>query len=365
MEAMMIDLSTNYMGLPLKNPLVVASCCLTGTLDGVRQCAEAGAGAVVLRSLFEEQIRGDISSLSRHAENYSGYGEAFQYLQSYGTAFGPAYYLRLVKEAKQAVTIPIIASLNCVSADSWAGYAHQLQEAGADAIELNVSILATDSSRPCDQIVADYLNILHEVKHQVNIPVAMKIGPYFTSLPHAAKRLTSDQAEAPVYSVGWLGKDRQTGKVTREGADALVLFNRFYRFDIDIDKQQLTHGSPYSSPNDMADVLRWISLLYGTINCDFAATTGIHTGDGVIKALLAGANVTQLCSTLYLNGLEQISVIETELRRWMENNGYSSLAEFRGHLSRHTSHTPKDYERQQYVKMFIERDGQTTDLRSE
>ncbi len=361
----MIDLSTNYMGLPLKNPLVVASSCLTGTLDGVRQCAEAGAGAVVLRSLFEEQIMGDISSLSRHADDYSGYGEAYQYLQSYGTAFGPQQYLQLIRQAKQAVTIPIIASLNCVSADSWAEYAHQLEESGADAIELNVSILPTESSRPCEQIVADYLNILRAVKHQAGIPVALKIGPFFTSFAHVAKQLTSDQAEAPVYSVGWLGKDRQAGKVTGKGADALVLFNRFYRFDIDIDKQQLTHGSPYSSAHDMADTLRWISLLYGTINCDFAATTGIHDGRGAIKALLAGATITQLCSTLYLNGLDQIGLIEKELRHWMENNGYRSLAEFRGKLSRHTSKAPKDYERLQYVKMFIERDGQTTDLRCE
>jgi len=361
----MIDLSTNYMGLPLKNPLVVASCCLTGTLEGVRQCAEAGAGAVVLRSLFEEQIKGEISSLSLHAEEYSGYGEAFQYLQSYGTAFGPSQYLKLVKEAKRAVTIPIIASLNCVSADSWASYAHQLQEAGADAIELNVSILPTDSSRPCDHIVADYLNILREVKHQANIPVAMKIGPYFTSFAHIAKRLTSDQAEAPAYSVGWMGKDRQPGKVIRKGADALVLFNRFYRFDIDIDNQQLTHGSPYSSPHDMADMLRWVSLLYGTVNCDFAATTGIHDGTGAIKALLAGASVAQLCSTLYLHGLGQIGVIEKELRHWMEHKGYTSLAEFRGRLSRHNSTAAKDYERLQYVKMFIEQDSPAADLRSE
>ncbi|MFO7813580.1 MAG: dihydroorotate dehydrogenase-like protein [Pelovirga sp.] len=362
---MLTDLSTNYMGLALENPLVVASCCLTGTLDGVRQCAEAGAGAVVLRSLFEEQIRGEISSLSRHAEDYPGYGEAFQYLQSYGTAFGPQQYLQLVRQAKQAVTIPIIASLNCVSADSWAGYAQQLQQAGADAIELNVSILATDSSRPCEHIVADYLGILRAVKHQANIPVALKIGPYFTSLAHVAKLLTSDQAEAPAYSVGWLGKDRQTGKVTSQGADALVLFNRFYRFDIDIDKHQLTHGSPYSSPHDMADTLRWISLLYGTVDCDFGATTGIHDSTGVIKALLAGATVTQLCSTLYLHGLSSIRVIEKELRQWMENNGYRSLADVRGCMSRHASNAPKDYERLQYVKMFIEQHGRTPNLRNE
>ncbi len=361
----MIDLSTNYMGLSLKNPLLVASCCLTGTLDGVRQCAEAGAGAVVLRSLFEEQIRQEVASLSRHAEDYSGYGEAFQYLQSYGAAFGPSQYLQLVREAKRSVSIPIIASLNCVSADSWVSYAHQLEAAGADAIELNIGILPTDSSRPGDQIVADYLNILRNVKKQAGIPVALKIAPYFTSFSHVAKRLTSDQVDISAASGGWSGKDGQTGHVSCNGADALVLFNRFYRIDIDLDKLQLTHGSPCSSPPDMADTLRWISLLYGTINCDFAATSGIHDGGGAIKALLVGASVIQLCSTLYLHGLGQIGVIEKEMRGWMSKNGYTSVTEFRGHLSRHTSNTPKNYERLQYVRMYIEQDGRSADLRSE
>ena len=354
----MIDLSSNYMGLPLKNPLIVASCSLTGSVVGVKQCADAGAGAVVLRSLFEEQIKGDISSLSRHARDYPGYGEAFQYLQSYATAFGPRQYLQLVKEAKQAVTIPVIASLNCVSSDSWAAYAQQLQAAGADAIELNVSIMPTDSSRSCDHIVSEYLNILRQVKGQVSLPIALKIGPYFTSLANVVERLTPDRAQAPAYSVGWMGKNLQVGETLWRGADALVLFNRYYQFDIDIDNQQLHTETTYSSPLEMSDMLRWLSLLFGKADCDLAASTGIHDGSHVIKALLAGATVTQLCSTLYLHGLEQIASIEKQLRHWMERNNYSRLDDFRGRLSQKASPTPKAHERVQYMKLFMEQNNQ-------
>ena len=355
----MIDLSASYMGLPLKNPLIVASCSLTGSVDGIKQCAEAGAGAVVLRSLFEEQIKGDISSLSRHARDYPGYGEAFQYLQSYATAFGPHQYLHLVKEAKKAVSIPVIASLNCVSSDSWAAYAHQLQEVGADAIELNVSIMPTDPSRSCDHIIGDYLNILRQVKEQVNLPVALKIGPYFTSFANVVERLTHDRAKAPAYSVGWMGKHLQVGETTWLGADALVLFNRYYQFDIDIDSQQLHPASHYSTPTEMSDMLRWLSLLFGKADCDLAASTGIHDGTHVVKALLAGATVTQLCSTLYLHGLEQIAIIEKQLRQWMERNNYSRLDDFRGRLSQKASSTPKAHERIQYMKLFMEQNNQS------
>lgn len=361
----MIDLSTHYMGLALKNPLVVASCCLTGELAGVRQCARSGAGAVVLRSLFEEQITAQTAKLSQHAEDYPGYGEAYQYLNSYGAEFGPQEYLQLVSDAKNAVDIPIIASLNCVTGNSWAAYAGKLEQAGADAIELNVSIMPTDPARRCQAIVDDYLKILHQVKQQVQLPVALKIGPYFTSFAHVVERLTHDRAEAPAYSVGWMGKDRQTGGITWQGADALVLFNRFYRFDIDIDSQQLKPGNPYSSPAEMSDMLRWISLLAGKAGCDLAGSTGIHDGHDVIKALLAGARVTQLCSTLYLHGLQQIGVIEAQLKKWMEHHGYTRLADFRGRLSQAASQTPQDHERLQYIKLFVNLDAQPPGLQAE
>lgn len=353
----MIDLTTSYMGLALKNPFVVASCSLTSSVDDVYQCAQAGAGAVVLRSLFEEQIDVHTSQLSQQAHEYSGYGEAYDYLRSYGSEIGPQFYLQLVSAAKKAVDIPVIASLNCVTSNSWATYAAKLEQAGADAIELNVSIMPTDSSQRCHPIVEDYLKILYQVKQQVEIPVAMKIGPYFTSFAHVVDRLSHDRAEAPAYSVGWFGKDKQVGKTTWKGVDALVLFNRFYRFDIDIVSQQLKPGNPYSSSAEQSDSLRWISLLSGRAGCDLAASTGIHDGADVIKALLVGAKVVQLCSTLYCNGLGHINTIERQLRQWMSQHDYARLADFRGRLSQAQSLEPLEHERLQYIKLFIDSDN--------
>ncbi len=349
----MIDLSTSYMGLQLKNPIVVSSSRLTGHLDGVRKCAAAGAGAIVLKSLFEEQIAAETARLTEHADDYSGYGEAYDYLQGYGMDLGPQQYLELVRDAKQSVEVPIIASLNCDSGGRWAEYATKLEHAGADAIELNVSIMPTSAKQEGHGIVDTYLRILHEVKQKVGLPVAMKVGPYFTSFANFADRLTHDRAEAPAYSVGWLGKNKEHGKITWKGADALVLFNNFYKLDIDIDQLSLVHGRPYSSPEDISYSLRWLSLLAGKAGCDLAGNTGIHDGRDAVKALLAGAKVVQICSTLFLNGLEQIGTIEQQIKAWMEEHDYSKLCDFRGLLSQAKSATPEDHERLQYIKLFV------------
>ena len=349
----MTDISTSYMGLALKNPIIAASSSLTGHVEGVKKCAAAGAGAIVLKSLFEEQINLEIDQLSRHAESYSGYGEAYDYLKGYGTELGPQDYLNLVSDSKKVVDVPVIASLNCVSGDRWANYAAKLQAAGADAIELNVSIMPNDARQQGLAIVDRYLKILYEVKQQVNIPVAMKVGPYFTSFANFADRLTNDRAEAPAYSVGWLGKDKTPGQITWKGVDGLVLFNRFYKLDIDIDKQELAPGNPYSSPLEISECLRWLSILAGKTGCDLAASTGVHDGRDAIKALLAGAKVVQVCSTLFLNGIEQIGVIEQQVKDWMSARGYQKLCDFRGLLSQARSKTPEDYERLQYIKLFV------------
>ena len=349
----MVDLSTDYMGIPLSNPIVAASSSLTGHLEGIKRCAEAGAGAVVLKSLFEEQITAEANSLSQHADDYSGYGEAYDYLKGYGMELGPQQYLTLVSDAKKAVDIPIIASLNCISGDSWATYAAKLENAGADAIELNVSIMPTGLKQEDHPIIDRYLKILYQVERRVDIPVAMKVGPYFTSFANFVDRLTTDRAEAPAYSVGWLGKDKEPGNITWKGADGLVLFNRFYKLDIDIDNQKLVPGNPYSSPSEISDCLRWLSLLAGKAGCDLAASTGVHDGRDAIKALLAGAKVVQVCSTLYLNGVEQIGVIQQQLKNWMEKQGYDKLCDFRGLLSQARSQTPEDHERLQYIKLFV------------
>ena len=321
----MADLSTHCMGLQLANPLVVASCGFGKTLKGIRSCAEAGAGAIVLKSLFEEQIRTETAGLE-HQSWLSGHAEAFDYVRRMGMALGPKEYLKLIEEAKKAVPIPIIASLNCISAEWWIEYAQQVELAGADALELNASILPSDADRQPDEVEDLYYEILDEVKSRVTIPVALKIGPYFTSLANFSRTLDE------------------------RGISALVLFNRFYQLDIDVEAMELSSGYQFSSPSELGQTLRWIALLAGRLDCDLVASTGVHDGAGVIKLLLAGASAVQLCSTLYLNGLEQIGRILEEIERWMKQHYFSSLEEFKGTLSQDTSNRPELYERLQYIK---------------
>ena len=323
----MIDLSSSYMGLHLKNPLVVASCGLTTGLQGVQNCANAGAGAIVLKSLFEEQINADVSALTKASGDIM-HTEALEYLEGYGRACGPHEYLSLIRDAKQTVKIPIIASVNCITAERWVDYAAQLAKAGADAIEINVGFLPNTPALTSAAVEARYESILQAVKTRVEIPVALKVGPYFSSFSQLASRL---------------GKGAQA-------ADALVLFNRFYHLDIDVNNLQVIAGNPYSSQEEIHTSLRWILLLTGKIDADLAATTGIHDGLDVAKQLLAGAAVTQICSTIYLNGFVQIKTILEQLKAWMKTHNFSSLDDFRGRLSQIKSDDPGSYERLQYIK---------------
>ena len=348
----MIDLSTRYMGLELQNPLIVSSCGLTGTLEGIRLAADAGAGAIVLKSLFEEQIQSEVDELARQAQ-HATHTEAYDYLYGFGRSFGPREYLQLVKDAKKSVAVPVFASVNCVTAERWTEYAGKLADAGADGLELNIGFLPNDASLDGLQVEERYLQILAAVRNTVDLPVALKIGPYFSSLAHLADRLGNDRAAGPPFTVGWCGPGERAGEVTRKGADALVLFNRLYRFDIDVDTLQLAGGNPYSTSAELGDGLRWISLLAGKLACDLAATTGVHDGRDLVKQLLAGATVVQVCSTLYRNGLGQIGLILDVLRDWMQEHGFSRLEDFRGRLSHALSENPSAHERMQYIKALV------------
>ncbi|KIH77849.1 dihydroorotate dehydrogenase (fumarate) [Geoalkalibacter ferrihydriticus] len=348
----MPDLSTTYMGLALSNPLIVASSSLTGSVDGVKRCANAGAGAVVLKSLFEEQIEAETAALSGYAD-YAGHTEASEYLQGYGAELGPQEYLRLVEDAKRAVPVPVIASLNCHTDKGWADYARKLEAAGADALELNIALLPATVSQPASAVEELYLRIVHDVKSRVRIPVAVKIGPYFSSLAHFARKLCSDVMEGREFSVGWCGPGSTTKNTRWRGADALVLFNRYYQFDIDIEKMSTTAGNPYSTSAELHTPLRWMSLLAGRVDAHLAATTGIHDGRDAVKQLLAGADVLQLCSTLYSNGLGRIDEILREISAWMQERGFERLDDFRGRLSQKRSDQPEDHERLQYIKLFV------------
>jgi dihydroorotate dehydrogenase (fumarate) len=324
----MANLSGEYMGLSLRNPIVVASCSLTGTSEGIRRCADAGAGAVVLKSLFEEQMRVETQDIEKYLW-FSGHPEALDYVRNLGMELGPREYISLLKEAKSAVSIPVIASLNCVSAEWWVDYAMQIESAGADALELNISAMPSDLDRSDEEIASIYFKILEEVKKCIEIPIAVKIGPYFTSMAQMADELSE------------------------RGASALVLFNRFYQFDINIEKLELAPGYRFSSPEEMNLSLRWIALLSGRVNCDLAASTGVHNGAGVIKQLLAGASVVQVCSTLYLNGLEQIDRLLGYIEVWMKGHGFDSIDQIRGKLSQMQSDRPELYERLQYIKALV------------
>jgi dihydroorotate dehydrogenase (fumarate) len=322
----MADLSTTYMGLPLANPLMVASCSLTKTADGVRRCADAGA--VVLKSLFEEQILAEISGAGGET-SMSWHPEALDYVRRMGLELGPRTYLKLIEESKKAVSIPVIASLHCVSSGVWTNYVRQIAEAGADAIELNISVMLSDPRRESGDIERVYMETVDKVVHLVTIPVAVKIGPYFTSVARVASEL-------------WM-----------RGAKGLVLFNRFYQFDIDIDRMELASGARLSSPPEISLPLRWISLLWGKVKCDFSASTGAHDSAGVIKLLLVGATTVQLCSALYRRGLDHIGTIHTELETWMDAHAFKSVGQLRGRLSQSQSDKPELFERLQYIKALV------------
>ena len=321
-----MDLSTKYLGLRLKNPIVVSSSKLTGTLPNIKACAEAGAGAVVLKSLFEEQIIAKTEAGLKRNEMYFWYPEALDYVVKISKGSGVNDYLNLIRDAKAAVDIPIIASINCVSPVEWPVFAKKIEEAGADAIELNIAIFPFDKKINSQQIEDMYVEILKAVKAQVSIPVSVKMGRYFTNIFAMANRLAD------------------------EGADGLVLFNRFYNPDVDIANMRVVTDNVFSSPDEKSIPMRWIALLSADgINCDLAASTGIHYSIGVVKQLLAGATVTQLCTTLYQNGIPYISEILNGIQEWMKKNHFKKIDDFRGLVNKKTENTAA-FERMQYMR---------------
>ncbi len=321
----MADLSVTYMGLKLSNPLIVSSSSLTNTVDKVRRCEDGGAGAVVLKSLFEEQIEAETAELEDKSWPYS-HPEAFEYIRQMGMRIGQDDYLKLIEGAKKAVSIPVIASLNCVSPKWWANYARQIAAAGADALELNIAVMPKDLLLASDAVERTVSRIASSLQPKFPTPIAAKIGPFYTNLARVADSLV------------------------RAGAGALVLFNRFYQVDFDIEKLAPRSAYHFSTPEEIHLPLRWIAVLYEQLRCDLAASTGAHDATGVIKLLLAGATAVQVCSTLYLNGLERLGRIRRELEEWMERHHFAAVGEFRGRLCQARSERPEIFERLQYIK---------------
>jgi dihydroorotate dehydrogenase (fumarate) len=326
----MTDLTTTYMGLTLKNPIVPSASPLTRKLDGIKQLEDAGAAAITMYSLFEEQI--DIEALAQH-----DFLEQTVFMSAEATAYfpkaadynrGPDGYLDLICDAKASVDIPVIGSLNGVTTGGWTRYARLIEEAGADALELNVYLIPTRTSLTSDGVENTYLEILREVKAQVKIPVALKLSPFFSALPNMAHRLD------------------------RAGADALVLFNRFYQPDFDLEELVVTPHLVLSTPWEMRLPLRWIALLYGHVAASLALTSGVHTAKDAVKAVMAGANIVNVCSALLEKGPGYIAELVQGFGDWMAAHEYESVDQMRGALSQRNVAEPAAFERANYMKVL-------------
>lgn len=323
----MIDLTTKYLGLTLKNPILVGSCGLTNTVSSIRELADNNAGGVVLKSLFEEQIEAE---LEVNIDHYTtDYPDAFEYVKGYTRDNAVEKYLDLISDAKKEVDIPVIASINCVSASEWVTFAKGVEKAGADALEINVSLLPSDPRVRCEDHEKLYFAILDKLSKQLEIPLVLKMSRYSPALTNLIHRLS------------WTGN-----------VDGFVLFNRYYRPDINIDKLEVNQASIFSSPAEMTESLRWIALLAEEVKADLVASTGVHDGAGAIKQLLAGATAVQVVSALYLNGAEQLGTILAELQEWMKEKSYTNLAQFRGQLSSTKLENPADFERIQFMRQY-------------
>jgi len=324
----MADLSTTFMGLKLPSPLVVASSSLSNRVENFQAAEASGAGAVVLRSLFEEQIEAAETELE---EKLSVAADSSPEARSYlpPQRIGPHEYLRLVERAKKSVRIPVIASLNCAWPGSWSEYAAQIAGAGADGLEVNIYNIGADPDVSGEELERQYLEIFQSVRSTVKIPIALKLSPFFTSLAHVARRFDA------------------------AGANGFVLFNRFLQPDIDLDRMALHSSMQLSQPNEMLLPLRWIAILHGRVKGDLAASTGVHDAAGVVKQLLAGAQVVQLAATLIRNGVAHLATLRNGLDDWMERGRYSAIADFRGTLSQREAKDPRAFERAQYVHLIL------------
>ncbi|MCB2219314.1 MAG: dihydroorotate dehydrogenase-like protein [Bacteroidetes bacterium] len=323
-----MDLSTEYMGLKLKNPIIVSSSKLTSEIANIKKAADVGAGAIVLKSLFEEQLIADSSALMDQDIKYFWFPEAIEHINKHSKEYGLKQLLSLIKGAKEYTDIPIIASINCVSGHEWPKFARTLEEAGADGLELNISIFPFDKYMSCGEISDRYIEILEKVRSYVSIPISVKMGSYFTNVLQIAHRLNDS------------------------GADALVMFNRYYRPDIDIETETIVRDNVLSAPQEVTKSLRWVALLSPQLDCSIAAATGIHDAKGVIKQLLAGADATQICSTLFNNGISYIDTILFDLEKWMKKHRYESISEFKGKVANREGSSAK-FERMQFLKKEI------------
>lgn len=335
----MVDLRSKYMGLQLKNPLVASASPLSKKVGTIRKLEDQGISAVVMYSLFEEQI----NHASRELDYFlnldtESFAEALTYfpeMQTYNV--GPENYLDLIRKAKEAVQIPIIASLNGISSGGWVKYAKSIEEAGADALELNIYFVPTATETDSQQLEDAYVNLVYDVSEQIRIPLAVKLSPYYTALPHFLSRLV------------------------KAGAKGLVLFNRFYQPDLDIENFEVQPSLHLSTSEDLRLPLRWIAILYGRLNASLALTSGVHTAQDAAKAIMAGADVAMMASELVEKGPGRVSEILVEMQAWMEGKEYASVSQMRGSMSQKSVAQPAVFERANYMKALSTFDNRLKD----
>ena len=330
----MVDLTTSYLGLKLKNPLVASASPLSKKVDSARRLEDAGIGAIVMYSLFEEQIVHESQALDHYlTRGTESFAEAVTYFPDLGEYnIGPESYLELVQRIKQAVNIPVIGSLNGISTGGWIEYAHRIQDAGADALELNIYYIPTDPKLSSKELEQSYVDLVKDVRQQISIPLAVKLSPYFTALPNLASQLDA------------------------AGASGLVLFNRFYQPDLDIETLEVVPNLVLSTPDELRLPLRWIAILYGRIQADLALSSGVHSAQDVVKSLMAGARVAMTTSELLANGIGRATEILTDLEKWMEEFEYESVAQMTGSMSQQAVAEPAAFERANYMKALTSYD---------
>ncbi len=326
----MADLTTTYLGLHLKNPLVASASPLSKKLDQIRRLEDAGIAAVVMYSLFEEQITGESLALDHYlSRGTHSYAEAMSYfpdLERYNV--GPEAYLEHLYTVKREVTIPIIGSLNGISSGGWIEYARKIEQAGADALELNIYYLPTDPELSSTVLEDSYINLVRDVRATIRIPLAVKLSPFFTALPFMARRFV------------------------KAGANGLVLFNRFYQSDFDLDKLEVVPRLDLSTSSDLLLPLRWIALLYGRVDADFALSSGVHQVTDVLKAMMAGASIAMMTSALLKGKVHRITQLLEDLQRWMDYHEYESISQMRGSMSQRAVPEPAAFERANYMKIL-------------
>ncbi len=323
----MINLSTKYMGFDLKNPIIAASSGMTDTVHKVKNLHINGAGAVVLKSLFEEQIMMEIDAVAT-SNIYSNYGDANDYISYYTRKHNIDNYLRLIEESKTEVDIPVIASLNCFSIGRWVNFAERIESAGADGLELNMFVLPGDQKFNGAEIEETYFDIIRSIRKNTKLPVAVKLSTYFTGM-----------ADTLI-------------KMSHEDISAMVLFNHFYSPDVDLEMEEIVSSRIFSLPEENSNCIRWIGMISDKVNCDLAASTGITNGYDALKNILVGASAVQVATTLYKNTAKQINVMKQQMESWMSQKGYDSLEELKGKLSLKKIEKPMIYERAQFMKYY-------------